>query len=631
MGVDFIALSTEEIKRVLLNLFQKGNRSLNLIIQLGSYREFQKLINIRMAIDEINSSAQAKILISKETEKSNSMDQEEKNGSDGDDNTGCSFANVLVIMHLSPHSVELRKLKTLPGLNFWSGWELRVLEKLEMTVNDISLNKNLYRPLPFNELFIPDAQDQPKKDDQNSVKKDRETELRDFGRKMVGRVLLHEYQNLVRELVQSLPHLNFSSFNLGQVKKVLLSGVGEKEEVGSFFEVFQQQLNSRIKKDQASQSWTEYVLADHEADRTSQENAPEYLDIEKAISTAFQEQNSSKIEGYLKYLMLPENLNNISAYILGCSTKVPGLKGPHDELIEQFLTLDTFDFIEYVRNNRQVDFADVYDYDEDLWPELFDRKFKDILKNPLYEYRLSLKTFLKDEKNRFVSYYSLEGMSSKKSVYYKLPIYEKNYQAIQKSVKEFKDWKNFLFSCDYKHVKKIIKLYKKDRSESLKSQVPNPNDQFEADNFKKNEKLVNLIFDRETVQDLPQWMIKGEYTNQTKDFFFDMFLDLIKTLFPDQTNPYSDQEYFSVFELITLCLRQPNADERDSPLYYFKGIYFAFEFLNPIIKNIIVNIHKGDSEVEFLMSNLRKWSEAQKEKVKKSEVIKQRISKTKRK
>jgi hypothetical protein len=140
-------------RRALLNLFQNGNRSLNLIIELGSYREFQKLINIRMAIDEINSSAQAKILISKETEKSNSMDQEEKNGSDGDDKTGCSFANVLVIMHLSPHSVELRKLKTLPGLNFWSGWELRVLEKLEMTVNDIALNKNLYRPLPFNELF----------------------------------------------------------------------------------------------------------------------------------------------------------------------------------------------------------------------------------------------------------------------------------------------------------------------------------------------------------------------------------------------------------------------------------------------------------------------------------------------
>jgi hypothetical protein len=124
----------------------------------------------------------------------------------------------------------------------------------------------------------------------------------------------------------------------------------------------------------------------------------EYLDIEKAISTAFQKQNSAKIQGYLKYLMSPDNLNNISAYILGCSTKVPGLEGPHDELIEQFLTLDTFDFIEYVRNNRQVDFADVYDYDEDEWPDLFYRKFKDILKNPVFEFRLSLKTFLKDER-----------------------------------------------------------------------------------------------------------------------------------------------------------------------------------------------------------------------------------------
>jgi hypothetical protein len=619
MGIEFITKSTEEIKKSLKGLLEDKRGRSNLIIQLGSPIEFQKLQNIRVAIDEINSAALEITLSSKAGETSRSSIEEENRYSRVDENRNYSFANVLVIMHLSTHSIELKKLNTLPGLNFWFGWELRVIEKLDMKSVDVEIKRNLYRPLRFHELFVLNQEDKLKTDE---ITKQCEIGLREFQMTILGRLLFHEYHLFVRELVGSNAYLNLSSFNLGEVKRNLLPEMNGQERIkeGYFLRVFEQEMSSRIQIDETSKEWTKYLSQNTETknnelrkgdERKYEDNEAVYVDIEKAISTAFKIENGAKIQAYLKYLMCPEHLNNLSAYILGCSNKVEGLNGPHDEQIEMFLTLEDYEFLDYIQNNHLDKYKDILGADENEWYERMSTEFKNTLKNPIYDFQMSLKAFLNNEENKFVSF-SLKGKSNIKPTTYKLPIYKENYEQIQKIVEDFKKLKKFLFSYDFKDVKRIIKLYKKGKIESMESDLPTDNYQIEMNNFKNNEKLVNLIFDPEiTKKNLPSWMVKGVYTEKTKEFFFDMFLDLIKTLFPDPTRPYSDQEYYAVFELITLCLREPSKEEAESPLFFFKGIFFAFEFLNSILKNIMMNIHNNDTELEYLKSNLKNLLEGQ--------------------
>jgi hypothetical protein len=620
MGIEFINKSTEEIKKRLMKLLEDKKGRTNLIIQLGSPLEFQKLQNIRVAIDEINSAALDIILSSKEAEASRSLVEEESRCSRADENRKYSFANVLVIMHLSTHSIELKKLNTLPGLNFWFGWELRVIEKLDMSSVDVEIKRNLCRPLKFHQLFVLNEEDK-KKINENT--RQCEIGLRELQMTILGRLLFHKYHSFVRYLVRSNAYLNLSSFNLGEVKRNLLPEMNGQEKIkeGYFLRVFEQEMSSRTLTDKTSQEWTKYLSQNTETKSNelregdevkSEDNETVYVDIEKAISTAFELENGSKIQAYLMYLMCPEHLNNLSAYILGCSNKVEGLNGPHDELIEMFTTLEDHEFLDYIKDNHLDKYKDILGADENEWYEKIRAEFKNTLKNPIYDFQMSLKAFLNNEENKFVSF-SLKGKSIIKPTTYKLPIYKENYEQIQKIVKEFKDKKKFLFSYDFKDVKRIIKLYKNGNNESMKPDSTTTDSyQVEMNNFKNNEKLVNLIFDPETTKEnLPRWMIKGVYTEQTKEFYFEMFLDLIKTLFPDPTRPYSDQEYYAVFELITLCLREPSKEEAESPLFFFKGIFFAFEFLNSILKNIMMNIHNNDTELEYLKSTLKNLLEGQ--------------------
>jgi hypothetical protein len=159
MGIEFITKSTEEIKKDLMSILEEKKGNSNLIIQLGSPTEFQKLQNIRVAIDEINAAAREMTRssdFSKAGEASRSAIEEESNHSIAEKPAKYSFVNVLVIMHLSTHSIELRKLNNLPGLNFWFGWELRVIEKLDMNSVHVKIQRNslstsqVPRPVRFN-------------------------------------------------------------------------------------------------------------------------------------------------------------------------------------------------------------------------------------------------------------------------------------------------------------------------------------------------------------------------------------------------------------------------------------------------------------------------------------------------